>query len=68
MTDLLDLPIDIREKALARMGLTEAEYREQQKRREAAVAEAEAELPEPPTDDTVPEKFKDTPKGIVHDD
>ena len=68
MTDILDLPPEIREKALARLGITEDEYRRKQAESEAAVAEAEALAPPPRPEAEVPEKFKDTPVGVVHDD
>lgn len=68
MSDILDLPPEIREKALARLGLTEAEYRADMQARKATVAEAEAQGVALPPEAQVPEKFTDKPVGVVHDD
>lgn len=64
---LMDLPPDVRQAALDRMGLTEAQYQEQIAKRVAAAEQAEAERPEQTEEEiaAIPDKFKDTPAGVL---
>jgi len=66
MSDLMDLDPDVRAKALARLGMTEAEYQENQARRRAAVEQGQKAGPTM-DQEAVPDKFKDIPAGVVGD-
>ena len=66
--NLLDLPPDVRAKRLARMGMTEDEYRADLSNWEKELEAFEKGELQGQPDDQVSDKFKSVPGGILNDD